>query len=212
MTTLHLVRHGESTWNAARRLQGQTPHPPLTARGRAQARAAAAALRGEVISTVLSSDLLRARETAEIIARALGLPVRLDPRLREQGYGVLEGRPSAAALADPGYDLLDADGRAPGGESLRDVYCRVSSLAAELITTHPEGEVVVVSHGDSVRALLAWLDGHPAHDLPWRDVANGQIITVGVHAVGYARDRRFFKITAGACSPSGPGEFGRGGM
>ena len=184
MTTLHLVRHGESTWNLARRLQGQTSHPPLTPRGREQARTAARALRARAISAVVSSDLLRARETAHIIGHALDRPVRLDPRLREQAYGVLEGRSTAAALADPGYDLLDPDEHAPGGESLRDVYRRVASLAAELITSQPEGEVVVVSHGDSVRALLAWLDGHPAHDLPWRAVANGQIITVDVHAAG----------------------------
>ncbi|MEZ5187956.1 MAG: histidine phosphatase family protein [Microbacterium sp.] len=94
MTTLLLVRHGETDWNAARRIQGSTDIP-LNDTGREQARETAAALAARFAGqapVVASSDLSRARETAEIIAEALGVAgPRLYPQLRERSYGVAEG-------------------------------------------------------------------------------------------------------------------------
>lgn len=94
MTTLLLVRHGETDWNAARRIQGSTDIP-LNDTGRAQARETAASLLARFAGfapLVVSSDLSRARETAEIIAAALGTEVtRAYPQLRERAYGVAEG-------------------------------------------------------------------------------------------------------------------------
>src|SRR4051794_23005095 len=94
--TLLLVRHGQSEWNAAGLMQGQTPHVPLTSLGHRQAAAAADALAalagaGAGPGALLSSDLLRAVQTAEHCAAATGLPVITTAALREQGYGVLEG-------------------------------------------------------------------------------------------------------------------------
>ncbi|HYG70238.1 MAG TPA: histidine phosphatase family protein, partial [Anaeromyxobacteraceae bacterium] len=90
-TRLFLVRHGETDWNVAGRWQGQTDIP-LNEAGRAQARELARRMRGEGIATIAASDLLRARETAEIVAAELGLEVRiLDHRLREQSFGAFEG-------------------------------------------------------------------------------------------------------------------------
>src|SRR5215467_14607337 len=89
-TTLLLVRHGETDWNADGRLQGQTDRP-LSDFGRRQARQLAEELDGEQFEAIYSSDLARARETAEIVSERRGLAVRLDPDLREKDWGNWEG-------------------------------------------------------------------------------------------------------------------------
>jgi len=178
VTTLHLLRHGQSEWNVARRLQGQVGDVPLTALGLEQARAAAATLAGRNIVAVHSSDLLRARRTAEVIGTALGLPVELDVRLREQSYGTLEGLPSADVLAAAPYDFTDPDARAPGGESLRDVHDRMGRCLTAFARRYEGGECVVVSHGDAIRIGLAWLDGIGPGQVPWRETPNGSVTTV----------------------------------
>src|SRR5207248_2072590 len=90
MTTLLLVRHGETDWNAAGRLQGHTDRP-LNDYGRQQARELGDRLAGDRIAAVYASDLVRARETAEILGERLGLVVVLDPDLREKNWGTWEG-------------------------------------------------------------------------------------------------------------------------
>jgi probable phosphoglycerate mutase len=180
VTTLHLVRHGQSEWNLTRRLQGQVAHVPLTPLGLEQARTAASALAGRPIAAVHSSDLLRARRTAEAIGAALGLPVRLDPDLREQSYGTLEGLPSADVLAAAPYDFADPEACAPGGESLRDVYDRIGRCLSAYARRYDGGECVLVSHGDAIRAGLAWLDGAGPGNGPWRETPNGSVTTVQV--------------------------------
>jgi len=120
---LVLVRHGESTWNALGIVQGQADAPGLTDEGRRQAAALARQLQGRPVVSLLSSDLTRARQTAEVIARQLGAPVTLDERVRERNLGVLEGGP-VTALAGAGVDaggVVDADARPSGGESVRDL-------------------------------------------------------------------------------------------
>ncbi len=91
-TTILLIRHGETAWNAERRLQGHLDIP-LNAEGERQAALLGAALAGEAIDHVLSSDLGRARQTAEAILRARGIApaVQVDPQLRERCYGGFEG-------------------------------------------------------------------------------------------------------------------------
>ncbi len=79
------LRHGQSTWNAAGRLQGHTAHPPLTELGRAQAQQAAEQLAVLDIARIVTSPAVRARQTACLVGRHLGLEVRVDPRLIEQG-------------------------------------------------------------------------------------------------------------------------------
>ena len=178
MTTLHLVRHGQSEWNVTRRLQGQVAVVPLTSLGLEQARRAASTLAGRRIAAVHSSDLLRAHRTAEVIGTALGLPVHLDPGLREQSYGTLEGLPTAEVLAAAPYDFTDPDARAPAGESIRDVHERLARCLAAYARQYEGQECVLVSHGDAIRIGLAWLDGLGPGEVPWRETPNGSVTTV----------------------------------
>jgi XTP/dITP diphosphohydrolase len=156
-TRFVLVRHGESEWNALQRWQGQAD-PPLSARGIAQAEALAERLRGGLYDRLLASDLQRARHTAEILGRALGLPVQGDARLRELDVGGWEGRTrseiealDADALAR--FDAGDPDLPAGGGESRADIRRRVRARFRELRAEHPGETLVVVTHLGVVRAL-----------------------------------------------------------
>jgi probable phosphoglycerate mutase len=151
--TLLLVRHGQSEWNAAGRMQGQSPHPPLTELGHTQAAAAARELVGLRPGALVSSDLLRATQTAEHCAHATGLRVVTAPELREQGYGVLEGRPSRE-LWDV-VDWTDPHWAAEGGESLAELHGRVAAYLDQLCADRPADVVALVTHGDTIRAAQA---------------------------------------------------------
>ncbi len=182
---LHLVRHGESTWNAQHRVQGQAAGVPLTRAGRAQARstavAVAAALAGGHCDALLSSDLLRARQTADVVSGRLGVPVTPETALREQALGDLEGRPvnGLAALAcPPGVDVSEVRWGGPGSESVADVHARLSSFVAG--AGRWGGQQVWVSHGDALRVLLAVLAGRGHRDVAWVDVPTGSVTTVDV--------------------------------
>jgi probable phosphoglycerate mutase len=175
---VYLVRHGQSEWNVRRLTQGQTPHPRLTATGRAQACAAAETLahdlagRGTAVR-VLTSDLVRARETAHLIGERLGVVPRADPRLREQHLGALQGKGydetwSAAA----GHDWSDPGLPVAGGESLLDVRRR---MAAVLDEVDRSVATVLVSHGDAIRAAVAHLRGEAPHRAAWVEVPNGAV-------------------------------------
>lgn len=148
---LWLVRHGQTDWNLEGRYQGQAD-PPLNAAGWQQARALPAALAGASLSAIYSSDLLRARQTAGVIAAALSLPVQQDARLREARLGDWEGmlftdiraRYSAEWQARQD-DPLHA--RPPGGENLLEVSARAWAAADDIARQHSGGDVVVVAHG-----------------------------------------------------------------
>lgn len=173
---VHLVRHGQSTWNAVRRVQGQTAHVPLTALGEQQARRAAGQLVGCGAKAVYSSDLRRALQTALPIAEALGVAVIPDPDLRERGLGRFEGQTSEdvwaaadAAWADPGW-------RPPGGESILDVRDRVHRFLERLRAEAGGVPAVVVTHGDTAAVVVGLLRG--ASPLDWTHLANGEVVTL----------------------------------
>lgn len=181
--SVYLVRHGQSEWNELRLTQGQTPHPRLTAQGREQAEAAAALIatdltrRDQTVASIVSSDLARARETAEVIADALGVEVVVDARLREQHLGELEGKSydetwAAAAL----HDWTDPSRPIAGGESLLAVRER---MVAALHDLAPDRVHVVVSHGDAIRAAVAHARGEAPQLASWIDVPNGAVARVG---------------------------------
>jgi broad specificity phosphatase PhoE len=175
---LHLVRHGESVWNAVGLLQGRNPAVPLTERGLAQARDVALRLRREPVVAVYSSDQLRCMQTAELIAAWHGLPVRRETALREQCHGVWQGRPSARYA--PVLAAADPDWAPPGGESARALLRRVSAFVAVLdrIAWPPGGDVVVVTHGETLRALVAALADRPVERMTRLLPGNGEIRTV----------------------------------
>jgi broad specificity phosphatase PhoE len=184
-TVLYLVRHGETDWNAAGRWQGQTD-VPLNERGRAQARELAGRLRGAGIASIASSDLLRARETAEIVAGALGLALDLvDPALRERRFGRFEGltRDEVAVRHPEAWAryVADAGPAPPGGESRDALLGRLlpALLGAAARLAPPP---LVVLHGGSMRALLAeHLGSMPRPSSPaWplHGIQNGHVFRV----------------------------------
>jgi broad specificity phosphatase PhoE len=161
VTTLLLARHGETDWNSERRWQGHVDRP-LNGRGREQARALAAELVGRTIDAVYSSDLLRARETAEIVAAELGLQVRVDPRLREVDVGSWSGLVHTEIEAsDPaGFRRWQDGGKGwEQGESYEEMGARVVAAVLELAAAHPGETLLVVTHGGSIRACRATAAG-----------------------------------------------------
>jgi len=142
VTTLLLVRHGETDWNADGRLQGQTDRP-LSDYGRRQARKLAEALEGEELEAIYSSDLARARQTAEIVGERLGLPVELDPELREKDWGTWEG-----------LTAVERDRVEFVGESTQAHQERILRALRRIAERHPRARrVLVVTHGGSMRRV-----------------------------------------------------------
>jgi glucosyl-3-phosphoglycerate phosphatase len=152
---LILVRHGESTWNAEERLQGQLD-PPLSDRGREQSLALASMLDGVPPDRTVCSDLSRARETAEL----LGLrDPRLDPRWREIDVGEWGGL-TAAEVDAQGTELTNWRGgprTARGGESWADFTVRVTGALEEVVAAG--GSWLVVCHGGCIRVSVAHVTG-----------------------------------------------------
>jgi len=186
---LHLVRHGQSTWNAAGRVQGRSPDAgSLTARGRSEA-ATVAEQPGELSSAagaVVSSDLARAAETAAVIGARLDLPVELDPGLREQRLGRLEGcRLAGAGVAEMVAALWrDPYHRPTGGESVAEMYWRVCAALDRIADARPGREVIVVTHGGPIRVATAAVSQRGIAAIRHTAVANASITTIALpHAL-----------------------------
>jgi broad specificity phosphatase PhoE len=141
VTTLLLVRHGETDWNAEGRLQGHTDRP-LSDYGRRQARELAEELAGEPLDAIYASDLARAHATAEIVGERVGLPVTLEPDLREKDWGTWEG------LTPAERDRVDF-----AGESTEAHQKRILHALERIAEAHPGGRVLVVTHGGSMRRV-----------------------------------------------------------
>jgi 2,3-bisphosphoglycerate-dependent phosphoglycerate mutase len=174
-----LVRHGESTWNAAGLAQGHCDRARLTERGVRQARDVAGRLGDRPVGALYVSDLHRALATAAPLASVLGLAMIRDARLRERCLGDLEGAATAAVTSAvsgiSGNRVVDPDARPPGGESLRDFYRRAAGFAADL-EGRPPGEVVIVAHGGTLRMLTACLRGVPVEQMSWEPLGNACIL------------------------------------
>ena len=146
MTTLLLVRHGETDWNRELRIQGSSD-TDLNETGRAQARELAQELAEERLDAVYSSDLRRARETAELVTAGRGLDVRLDSALRERSFGSWEGLTREQIVERFGEHARH------DGESDEQVRERMLEAVRRIAAEHPHEEVLVVSHGGSLNAL-----------------------------------------------------------
>lgn len=158
------VRHGQTTWNAAGRWQGQAD-TPLTAEGHQQAEAVARSLSVSHAGggwKLLASDLARARKTAEAIGRALGLAVELEPRFRERDVGDWSGgtHPEIEARDPEGYRRFragDPDFAFGGGESTRDLRARAFEGLAECKAAGAQS-LLVVTHLGLIRSLVPGVD------------------------------------------------------
>lgn len=157
VTRIVLIRHGETLWNRAARIQGHTDIP-LSPLGRAQAERLAQALADEPLAAIYASDLSRARQTAEAVARPRGLAVRLHPGLRERCFGRFEGfswdeisqaHPEDAAR----WRRREPDFAVGGGESLNDFSARCVGAAQSICAAHPGESIALVAHGGVLDCL-----------------------------------------------------------
>lgn len=163
---LYLVRHGETDWNLAHRIQGRTDIP-LNATGRAQAATAGELLARRQWDAVVTSPLSRAFETGSIIAAELGLPEpTTDDALVERNYGEAEG-----------MDYLTLSEKfpegtvVPGRESHEEVAERALPALMRIALSHPDRAVVVVAHGGVIRSVLGAVDPSGKHGM----ITNGSI-------------------------------------
>jgi len=205
--TLSLVRHGQTEYNAQERLQGWCDSP-LTPRGLAGARTTAIFLSGHTFVAAYVSPSGRAQATArEILAYHPSTSRITDPDLREFGFGDLEARPESELLAryDPETMFTDVlHGRftgIPGGETGPEFLARVGSAFTRIEESHEDGQVLVVSHGLTLRAYLTMIDSRPTLPLP-----NASISTVEVHPDG---QRRMTMVALDPAGRAGPDVIGR---
>lgn len=165
-----LVRHGETAWNAEKRIQGQIDIS-LNPAGLAQAEAAARWLSSQSVAALYSSDLQRAQQTAGCIAGVLGLSPHLLAAMRERRYGLFEGLTySEARTRHPAhyhaFETRQPDFALPqGGESLRQLYERVTVCLGEVAVRHPGQTVALVTHGGVLDIVNRFVRGNPL-DLP----------------------------------------------
>src|SRR5574341_688916 len=166
MPKVILVRHGESVWNSERRIQGSLD-PELSSRGLRQTDLLVSHLRPHLpsaVAAIYTSPLRRAAQTADQIAATYGIPVVHEPDLREMSLGKWEGMTVAEIQATyPGcYEQWLEDPLAfpaPGGEDLRSFERRVVGGLERMQNTHPKADLIVVSHGGVIKALLCFALG-----------------------------------------------------
>ncbi len=143
--TLYLVRHAETVLNAARVVQ--PPDTPLSERGLAQAERLADRLASAGIVTVWTSDLPRARTTADALRRRTGAVLRVDPELAERNYGAVRGTP----YAELREDIFGPDYAPPEGETWDAFHARIDRVWTRVTATPATGPIAVVTHG-----LVCW--------------------------------------------------------
>jgi len=186
-TRLCFVRHGETDWNAGKRVQGQIDIP-LSTVGHAQARATGNALKNEGLAAIYSSDLERARQTAEATAHLAQLQLQLHPGLRERHYGIFQGLTYEEAEQRYPAEYARHKARDPrfapeGGESLLDFAARLAAACDEIARRHTGGAVAIFTHGGVLDIIHRQAAGKPL-DTPrdftipncginWCEVDNG---------------------------------------
>ncbi len=179
---LVLIRHGQTEWNAIGRWQGQAD-PPLNDTGRMQAQQTALELRSQHLDALFSSDLRRARETAEIIADVLSLEVQLEPRLCEVNLGDWQGLYSDEIRARwPEQMRLWLESpltaRPPNGESVHELDARVLAAVHDIAARYADKRVGIVAHELPIAIITIHAAGIPLEQLrtyipanaAWREV------------------------------------------
>ena len=150
---LYIARHGETPWNVENRVSGRTD-VPLTEKGMEQARLLARNAMGKGIQVILCSPLLRARQTAQAVSEAIGVPIELDERLIELDFGCFEGGPRS----DPEFQYTRAQfpTRYPGGESAFQLAHRVYSCLEDVKRKYAGKTVLLVCHGGVCRMVRSY--------------------------------------------------------
>lgn len=162
LTTFYIVRHGESEANVQKIFQGQKINTPLTDKGKEQAKKLADELRNVQIDVVISSDLTRAHQTAEIIANSKNLQVRLDIRFRERSMEKYDGMKTHDFLklyTEENWRCLSDEEKLshkldPTDENFNEIYNRFIDGLQELALTYKNKTILIVSHGGVIRGFL----------------------------------------------------------
>jgi 2,3-bisphosphoglycerate-dependent phosphoglycerate mutase len=187
-TQILFIRHGETAWNRIKRIQGHIDIP-LAESGIEQARLLGARLaKGARLDALWSSDLMRAQQTAQPIADALGLPLQLTEGLRERNYGAFQGHDSDQIAERFPHEYAHWQTRDPGftppeGESQRVFYHRVLHALEPILAKHPEGRIACVAHGGVLDCIYRFANGL-ALDAPraW------PLLNTSVNVVDFERD------------------------
>jgi len=200
MADLILLRHGQSQWNLENRFTGWVD-VPLSPRGEAEARAAGEKLRGRRVDTLYTSGLVRAIDTARLALETAGLgplPTERDAALNERMYGDLQGLDKAEAAKKFGAAQVQRwrrsyDERPPGGESLADTAARVLPYwDARLLPDLRAGKnLLVVAHGNSLRALVMHLDGLSREAVLQLEIPTGAPLLYDIGPDGGVRGKRY---------------------
>lgn len=188
-TVFYILRHGQTQWNAEKRIQGQK-NPPLNARGHQEAETISQALRDVEFNLIFSSDLLRAKQTADTIASKRSLTVQTSSSLRERYYGQLEGKKDEEVHKDPilkelirtfenqSVEKSWSSAIVPDMESDEKLADRLIKFLRELTALYPGKKILVISHGGPIRVLLMQLGFVPKGSLRSRATKNGGYIVL----------------------------------
>ncbi|ABB07372.1 MULTISPECIES: histidine phosphatase family protein [Burkholderia] len=192
-TQILFIRHGETAWNRIKRIQGHIDIP-LAETGLEQAQKLAARLArdardGARLDAIYSSDLMRAQQTAQPFADALGLSLRLREGLRERSYGQFQGHDSAEieTLFPDAYAAWQTrdPGFAPeGGESQREFYHRVLHALEPIVAEHPGGRIACVAHGGVLDCVYRFANG-----IELSAPRNYQLLNTSINVVDYVDGR-----------------------
>lgn len=164
-TRLCIVRHGETAWNAEHRVQGQLD-VPLNAIGLAQALAASKVLSLERFDAIYSSDLSRARQTAQLTASCFSMKILVEKELRERHYGIFERLTYAEVKVRYPEDYARFEARDPDyafrtGESLKDFSARSIAVISKIVNEHKNESILVFTHGGVLDKLYRFITGLP---------------------------------------------------
>ncbi len=189
VTRLCVVRHGETAWNAEHRVQGQLD-VPLNAVGLAQARAASKVLGREKFDVIYSSDLSRARQTAQPVLDFLSMKIILEKELRERHYGIFESLTYAEVKEKFPEDYARFEAREPGyafrtGESLKDFSARSISVIEKIAEDHKGQSILVFTHGGVLDHLHRFITGQPLSTERGFGIPNAGLNRIEITSAGW---------------------------